>query len=170
MEGHRCVSYEVWTSSTYKEVKRSPIKGRGGLKECEMTRILHYLDTRITDSGEVVSLTHWPLSLLHRNIIISVPATHFYYRLSKPHGIVLPKRLGKLITFGYLIQPRNRDLPVGSIVPQSVHFRGSQNTDVVPWNRLTSLTPILLQLPFVILPFFFQSCKISALTKDETIQ
>jgi hypothetical protein len=31
------------------------VRGRGGLSGCEMLRIQHYLDNRLTDGGEVVS-------------------------------------------------------------------------------------------------------------------
>jgi hypothetical protein len=42
--------------------KAIPVTGRGGLQSCGMLRILHYLDNRLTDGGEVVSPTHRPLS------------------------------------------------------------------------------------------------------------
>jgi hypothetical protein len=43
--------------------------GRGGLQGCEMLRIPHCLDRRLTDGGKVVSL-RTGRALLHRSIII----------------------------------------------------------------------------------------------------
>jgi hypothetical protein len=37
--------------------KAIPITGRGGPYVCEMSRLPHFLDNRLTDGGEVVSLT-----------------------------------------------------------------------------------------------------------------
>jgi hypothetical protein len=39
-----------------------PVTGRGGLHGCEMLRIPYCLYSRLTDGGEVVSLTHRPRS------------------------------------------------------------------------------------------------------------
>jgi hypothetical protein len=43
-----------------KKSKAIPVTGRGGLWGCEMLRIPHYLDNRLTDGGKVVSPTHRP--------------------------------------------------------------------------------------------------------------
>jgi hypothetical protein len=40
-----------------KQNKAIPVTGCGGLKGCETSRLPHFLDTRLTDGGEVVSLT-----------------------------------------------------------------------------------------------------------------
>jgi hypothetical protein len=37
-----------------------PVTDHGGPQGCEMLRVPHYLDNRITDGGEVVSLTRRP--------------------------------------------------------------------------------------------------------------
>jgi hypothetical protein len=37
--------------------KAIPVTGLGGLKGFEMLRIAHFLDSRLTDGGEVVSIT-----------------------------------------------------------------------------------------------------------------
>jgi hypothetical protein len=44
------------------KVKRKavPVTGRGGPQSCEASRIPHFLDNRLTDDGEVVSLTRRP--------------------------------------------------------------------------------------------------------------
>jgi hypothetical protein len=38
----------------------TPITGHGGLQGCEASKLTHFLDTQLTDGGEVVSLTHHP--------------------------------------------------------------------------------------------------------------
>jgi hypothetical protein len=42
--------------------KAIPVTGRGGLQACEMLRIPHCLDNRLTDGGKVVSPAHQPRS------------------------------------------------------------------------------------------------------------
>jgi hypothetical protein len=37
-----------------------PVTGRGGLKGCETSRLQQFLDSRLSDGGEVVSLTRRP--------------------------------------------------------------------------------------------------------------
>jgi hypothetical protein len=37
--------------------KANPATGRGGLYGCETSRLEHFEDSRLTDGGEVVSLT-----------------------------------------------------------------------------------------------------------------
>jgi hypothetical protein len=60
-----------------------------------MLRIPHRLDSRLTDGGKAVSLT--------RRLPFNVPeifqgsGTHFCWRLSKPHGLMRSRGLGKLI-------------------------------------------------------------------------
>jgi hypothetical protein len=49
-----------------------PITGRGGPHGCETPRLPPFLDSRLTDDGEVVSLTRSP-PFTPRNI----PDTHF---------------------------------------------------------------------------------------------
>jgi hypothetical protein len=41
--------------------KAIPVSGRGGPQSCETSRLPHFLDNRLTDGGEVVSLMHRPL-------------------------------------------------------------------------------------------------------------
>jgi hypothetical protein len=66
------VSCEVRTSPTYIEIELFPVTGRGGLLGCEMLRIPHCVDNRLTDGGQVVSLTRRPRSTLQKHIFISV--------------------------------------------------------------------------------------------------
>jgi hypothetical protein len=49
----------LWTSLTVKG-KAIPVTGREGPYVFETSRLPHYLDNRLTDGGEVVSLTRRP--------------------------------------------------------------------------------------------------------------
>jgi hypothetical protein len=40
--------------------KAIPVTGRDSPQGCETSRLPHFLDNRLTDGGEVVSLTHRP--------------------------------------------------------------------------------------------------------------
>jgi hypothetical protein len=78
------------------KVKPFPsVSSRGGLQVCEILRIPHCLDNRLTDGGKVVTL-RTGRSLLPRNNF-SASGTHFCY--SKPQGLVRPEGLGKLKKF-----------------------------------------------------------------------
>jgi hypothetical protein len=46
-----------------KKCKAIPVTGREGPWGCETSRLPHFLDNRLTDAGEVVSLTLWPAAL-----------------------------------------------------------------------------------------------------------
>jgi hypothetical protein len=54
---------------------------------CEMLRIPHCLDNRLTDGGKVASLMYRPLSTLQKHYF-SASGTHVCKRLSKPQGVV----------------------------------------------------------------------------------
>jgi hypothetical protein len=43
--------------------KAIPVTGRGGTQDCKTSRLSHFLDNRLTDGGEVVSLTRRPAAL-----------------------------------------------------------------------------------------------------------
>jgi hypothetical protein len=75
-------------------------------------RIPGCLDSRLTEGGNIVSLTHRPLSASQKNYF-SAYGTHFITRQG-------PIRLGgvdKLKTFIHVIGSRTRDLPARSMVP-----------------------------------------------------
>jgi hypothetical protein len=82
-----------------------------------MLGIPHCLDSRLTDGGEVVSLTHRPRFTPQKHSL-SASDVHLCQRLSKSQGLVRPAGLGKLKKFIHLIAPRTLDLPACSIVPQ----------------------------------------------------
>jgi hypothetical protein len=76
--------------------KALPVTGRGDLLGCEMLRIPHFLDIRLTDGGKVVSPTHQPHFTPQKPYFFNVSCTHFCQRLSKPQGLVRPEGLGKI--------------------------------------------------------------------------
>jgi hypothetical protein len=55
-----------------KKRKLIPVTGRGGPQGCETSRLPHFLDNRLTDGSEVISLTRGP-HFTPQNI----PDTHF---------------------------------------------------------------------------------------------
>jgi hypothetical protein len=52
--------------------KAIPVTGHGGLQGCETSRPPHFLDNRLTDGGEVVSLSHLPAFTPRK-----IPGTNF---------------------------------------------------------------------------------------------
>jgi hypothetical protein len=102
--------------------KPIPITGRGSLQGCEMLRIPHCLDNRLTDGGKVVGLTHRPRSAPQKHYF-SASRTHFSWSLSKPQGRVWLEGLGKLRKFIHLIRSGTRDLLACSKVPQPLRYR-----------------------------------------------
>jgi hypothetical protein len=54
--------------------KAMPVRGRRlrGPQGCETSRLLHFVDTRLTDGGEVASLTRRPPFTPRK-----IPGTHF---------------------------------------------------------------------------------------------
>jgi hypothetical protein len=51
---------ETFAFLSHEKVKRGkaiPITGCGDSQGCEMSRLLHFIDSRLTDCGEVLSLT-----------------------------------------------------------------------------------------------------------------
>jgi hypothetical protein len=69
--------------------KAIPVTGRGGPKGCETSRLPHFLDNRLTDGGEVVSLMRRPHFTPGK-----IPGTHFCWRLSRPQGHSEAGRIG----------------------------------------------------------------------------
>jgi hypothetical protein len=55
---------------SYKD-KAIPVTGRGGPYVCETSRLPHFLDNRLIDGGEVVSLKRRPLFTPQENYLIN---------------------------------------------------------------------------------------------------
>jgi hypothetical protein len=96
-----------------KRCKHIPVTGCGGPYSCQTSRLPHFLDTWLTDGGEVVSLT--------RRLIFTprkIPGTHFSSRLSRPQGHSAGGRVRSTEKSDDPIGNRTRDLPACSIGPQ----------------------------------------------------
>jgi hypothetical protein len=80
-----------------KKSKAIALTGHGGLYGIEMLRITHCLHNRLTDGGNVVSLTHRQRIIPDKHYF-SAPdmQTNFCYRLSEPWCLVRLEGLGKL--------------------------------------------------------------------------
>jgi hypothetical protein len=66
---------------SYWRRKAVPVIGHGGPQGCEMLRLTHFLDNRLTDGGKVVSLTsQQPFTP------VKILGTYFCYRLSRLEG------------------------------------------------------------------------------------
>jgi hypothetical protein len=81
-----------------KKHKAILVTGRVGLQGCELLRIPHCLDSRLTDGSRVVSPTHWMRSTPQKHYF-SASGTHFCYRWTEPQGQVRPEGLSKLKKF-----------------------------------------------------------------------
>jgi hypothetical protein len=87
-------------------------------KGCETSIITHFLESRLTDGGEVVSLTQ-------KHFLIKI-----LLELSEPlgHSACGSSGSGKMKTFNDLIGNRTSDLPVCRIVPKpTTLLRASPN-------------------------------------------
>jgi hypothetical protein len=91
-----CAPERVFNLQYKNKSKAIPVTGLGGLQGCEMLRIPHCLDNRLTDGGKVVGPTHPPHFTPHKHYYFNVSGTYFCYRLSKPPGLVRPEGFGKL--------------------------------------------------------------------------
>jgi hypothetical protein len=77
----RYASHYIFLSCINRQAKKKsktiPVTGRGGLYGCEMLRIPHCLDNRLTDGGKVASPTHRPRSTPQKHYYFYVSGTHF---------------------------------------------------------------------------------------------
>jgi hypothetical protein len=114
--------------------KAIPVTGRGGPNGSETLRFPHFLDDRLTDGGEFVSLTRRPSFTPTK-----IPGTHFYQRLSRTQGHSAAGRITSIEKSNDLIGNRTRDLPSCIIVAQSITLpsmvqKWSTHTGDIPWN------------------------------------
>jgi hypothetical protein len=66
----------------YPQRSHAVVTWKLGSYPCKRTsRLPHFHDTRLTDGGEVVSLTRRPPFTPRK-----IPGTHFCYRMSRPQG------------------------------------------------------------------------------------
>jgi hypothetical protein len=80
----------------YRISKAIAVTDRGGLQGCEVSRITHCLDNRLTDGGKVVSLTHRPQYRRWKYFLLGFDID-LCWRLSKQNGIMLLEESAKLI-------------------------------------------------------------------------
>jgi hypothetical protein len=78
---------------------------------CETSRLPHFPDNRLTDEGEVVSLTRRPPFTPRK-----FSGTHFCQRLSRTQGHSAAGRIRSIEKSNDLVGNRNRDLPACSIM------------------------------------------------------
>jgi hypothetical protein len=64
-------------SDNVKKRKAIPIIGRGGLQGCEMLRMPHCPDNRLTDGSQVVSLARRPRFTPQKHYFFNVYGIHF---------------------------------------------------------------------------------------------
>jgi hypothetical protein len=79
------------------------------LKGCEMLRIPHCLDNRLTEGGKIVSRTRRPRSTPQKPCLMLLILIH---RLSKPQGLLRLEEIDKFKKCNDLIGTRTRDLLV----------------------------------------------------------
>jgi hypothetical protein len=70
-----------WVTLNNKKSKAIRVRGKPGPYGCETSRLPYCLDSRLTNGGEVVSLTRRPPFTPRK-----IPGIHFYQRLSRPQG------------------------------------------------------------------------------------
>jgi hypothetical protein len=68
----QCVSHYYGRKATAEKGKAVPVTDRGGPYGCETSRLPYFLDNRLSDGGEVVSLTRQPPFTPRK-----IPGTHF---------------------------------------------------------------------------------------------
>jgi hypothetical protein len=76
-----------------------------------MSRLPHFLDSRLIDGHEDVSLKRRPPSNRRK-----IPCTHFCYRLSRPQDHSAAERIRSIKKSNYFIGNRTRTLPGSNIV------------------------------------------------------
>jgi hypothetical protein len=96
-----------------KIIEAIPLTGLRGPQICNTSRLPYFLDNRLTDGGEVVSLTRRP-PFTPRN----TSSTHFCYRLSRHQGHSAAGRIRSTEKSSDLIRNQTRDHPACIIVPQ----------------------------------------------------
>lgn len=92
--------------------KAVPATSHGDPKDCQMSRLPHYLDNQITDGSELISLMNRPLS------IAKMTGTHFCSKLNRHHGHSAAEGIGSTEHSNHFVVNRTRGLPTCGIVPQ----------------------------------------------------
>jgi hypothetical protein len=107
-----------------KKDKVTPVNVCEDPKGCDTSRFPHLLDSRLTDGGEVVSLTRMP-SFASREI----PGTYFCQRLSTSQDCSAAGRIRSIETSSGLFGNRTRDLSACNILPQPTTLQREVTSD-----------------------------------------
>jgi hypothetical protein len=78
-----------------------------------MSRLPHFLDSQLTDSGKVVSLMRWPSFTP-----MMIPGTHFCWRPSRPQGHSAAGRIRPIEKSNDLIRTQTNNILASSTVAQ----------------------------------------------------
>jgi hypothetical protein len=114
-EEGNCEEWKIrkWNKVKKKKSKANPVTGREGPWRCEMSRLSHFLDNRLTDNGEVVSLTLRPPFTPKENSWYS-----FLLEAESTPGLCAARKIRSIEKSNGVIGNRTRDLPTCSIVPK----------------------------------------------------
>jgi hypothetical protein len=96
-----------------KKGKANPVTSRGGPEGFETSRLLYFVDSRLTNGGEFVCFTRRPPFTPKK-----IPGAHLCWRLSRPHSHSAAVSIRLIEKSNDLIVNRTRDLPACNIVPQ----------------------------------------------------
>jgi hypothetical protein len=104
-----------------------------------MSKLPYFLDYRLTESGEVISLTRRPPYTTRK-----FPGTHLCWRLSRSQGHNSARRFGSIEKCSALIGNGTHVLPTWRIVPQPTTL--PRAPDIKPYNLfiiLWNVNPLL---------------------------
>jgi hypothetical protein len=110
---HRSATVTGVSVVPVKKCIANPITGCGGPWGSEMSRLPYFVENRLTDSGEIVNLTHLPSFTARRT-----PGTHFCLRLNRPQGHSGAGKIRSIGKSNYFAENRTRDFQSCSIVPE----------------------------------------------------
>jgi hypothetical protein len=106
-----------------------------------MLRIPHCLDNGLRDGCKVVSLRTGRRVTPQKQYLL-------FQMLSKPHGLVWPEGLGKLITFNYFTGARISDFPTCSTLPRPLRYCAPPSNIPPSKNRLNFQDNVFRSIEF----------------------
>jgi hypothetical protein len=122
-------SWKISSRSVKSKSKGIPVTSRGGPYGCETLRFPHFLDIRLRDGGEFVSLTRWPPFTLK-----NIPDTHFVRGWVDPRAMMRLEGLGQLKKKSSdLIGTWTRNLLACRIVPERTTLPRAPSSRSVSW-------------------------------------
>jgi hypothetical protein len=112
--------------------KAISVLGRRGPYGCKTSSLLHFLDSRLTDGGEVVSLMHRTPATPPRRFLIKFSGRD----LNQLQGKSGPGRIGSIKKSSDLIGNGSRGLPACNIMPRPTTLQRAPTISVL---RATTL-------------------------------